>query len=61
MYTCKKLTDDQAGFLLHREQSGALAPSTSRQPLSPYLKPLPAPPVDSEILHLQAQVQCCWA
>ncbi|DBB10735.1 hypothetical protein WJX82_006666 [Trebouxia sp. C0006] len=40
----------------NREQSGALAPSTSRQPLPSYLKPLPAPPVDSEILHLQAQV-----
>ncbi|KAL0018794.1 hypothetical protein WJX79_002022 [Trebouxia sp. C0005] len=40
----------------NREQSGALALSTMRQPLSPYLKPLPAPSVDSEILHLRAQV-----
>ena len=25
-------------------------------PLSPYLRPLPAPPVDAEVLDLQAQV-----
>ncbi|DBA81468.1 TPA: hypothetical protein ACH3X1_007250 [Trebouxia sp. C0004] len=40
----------------NREQSGALSFSALRQSLSPYLKPLPAPPVDSEILQLQAQV-----
>lgn len=35
---------------------GASTLSTTDQPVSPYLKPLPAPPVDSEVLDLQAQV-----
>lgn len=35
----------------------SLASATPRPPLSPYLKPLPAPPIDAEVLDLQAQVR----
>lgn len=35
----------------------SLASASPRPPLSPYLKPLPAPPVDAELLDLQAQVR----
>lgn len=34
----------------------SLTSATPPPPLSPYLKPLPAPPVDAEVLDLQAQV-----
>ena len=34
----------------------SLTGATPQPALSPYLKPLPAPPVDAEVLDLQAQV-----
>ena len=34
----------------------SLPSATPRLPLSPYLRPLPAPPVDAEVVDLQTQV-----
>ena len=42
--------------LLRSLQPSKLAQSAARQHLSPYVKPLLALPVDSEVLDLQAQV-----